>query len=351
MKTNINTLPELQSEVLTGSKNQNINSDIWALINSLEINETTKAEKPPVLFKYKDSELFTAGNFSTIIGKAKSRKSFFITLIASILIENNSTDFETPFDGLRVCYIDTEQSSYHCGLVYERISRLTSKLQSFKLYGLKTLPTAKRLEAFQALASSGQFDVVILDGLRDVVTSINDESEATKIMDIEMQLCEKHKIHIINILHENKNDSNARGHVGTEAVNKSETVLRITKENDVSIVESEYLRSVDFEKFSFRIESGLPVYNGEVEKKRTKKEVIAYVLTNKLNHDHLINFVFDKQGKSPATIDSLIETWFIENLETELKPADSAGIRKKLIENQIIKNIGKGAKSALFALS
>jgi hypothetical protein len=70
-------------------------------------------------------------------------------------------------------------------------------------------------------------------------------------------------IHIVTVLHQNKSDTNARGHIGTECINKAETVLSVTKaetDNNISIVEPQQCRDIEPEIFAFEInEYGLPV--------------------------------------------------------------------------------------------
>lgn len=61
-------------------------------------------------------------------------------------------------------------------------------------------------------------------------------------------------------MHQNKGDNNARGHIGTELVNKAETVLSVTKKNKISTVKPEFCRDIEPEEFSFMInEDELPV--------------------------------------------------------------------------------------------
>ncbi len=63
-------------------------------------------------------------------------------------------------------------------------------------------------------------------------------------------------IHIHTVLHQNKGDENARGHIGTELSNKAETVLQVEKDEnnpDISKVKAAHIRAVDFEPFAFRI--------------------------------------------------------------------------------------------------
>ena len=64
------------------------------------------------------------------------------------------------------------------------------------------------------------------------------------------------QIHIHTILHQNKNDENARGHIGTELNNKAETVMQVEvdkMDRTVSVVEAIHIRDREFEPFAFRI--------------------------------------------------------------------------------------------------
>ena len=59
----------------------------------------------------------------------------------------------------------------------------------------------------------------------------------------------------------NKGDKSARGHIGSEIQNKSETVISVTKDitdKTISNVKHEFARGMDFEDFSFTITGGLP---------------------------------------------------------------------------------------------
>ena len=64
------------------------------------------------------------------------------------------------------------------------------------------------------------------------------------------------QIHIHTILHQNKGDENARGHIGTELNNKAESVIKVEVDKDdksISVVESVLSRDRDFEPFAFCI--------------------------------------------------------------------------------------------------
>ena len=83
-----------------------------------------------------------------------------------------------------------------------------------------------------------------------MVYDINSPGESTRIISKLMQWTDDRQIHIHTILHQNKGDENARGHIGTELNNKAETVLLVEKDkgnSDISHVSAMHIRAMDFE--------------------------------------------------------------------------------------------------------
>ncbi|MBJ2174181.1 AAA family ATPase [Aureibaculum sp. A20] len=258
------------------------------ILKSLLINPNDKLPPPLKAWATIDengdeSVMGTLENFSLIIGKAKSRKSFFIGIAVSASISNKLLlgKFKgcLPDDKNEVLYFDTEQGKYHVQLSLKRICELTGidVPTNLKVYGLRSKSTEERLELIEhCLKENPKVGLVIIDGVRDIVTSINDEAEATKIGNLFLNWTEVHKMHLIAVLHQNKNDSNARGHLGSELVNKAETVLSVNKDSkdkNISIVNAEQCRNKEPEPFAFEIIGGLPqlVANYEMRVKPANK--------------------------------------------------------------------------------
>ena len=85
---------------------------------------------------------------------------------------------------------------------------------------------------------------------------INNSAEATNLVGDLMQWTSEKNIHIQTVLHLNKGDDNARGHIGTELNNKAESVLLIakdTKDADRSVVSPAVIRSKAFAPFAFKL--------------------------------------------------------------------------------------------------
>jgi hypothetical protein len=247
------------------------------MINSLENYKIRPDDDIPppqpcieILSENSSSILGTLGNFSLVIGKAKSKKTFLMSLVVSastkngILYEKMKATF--PLDQNQILYFDTEQGKHHVKKHLDNICKLSDNTnpENLHVYGLRPMSPMERLQKIEsAILTKENLGLVIIDGIKDLVTSINDEEQASMISTKLLKWSGEKNIHIITVLHQNKGDNNARGHLGTELVNKAETVLSITKlsgNSHTSIVESEFCRGKEPEPFAFEINSeGLPV--------------------------------------------------------------------------------------------
>ena len=71
-------------------------------------------------------------------------------------------------------------------------------------------------------------DICIIDGIKDLMTDINDAVQATLIMEKLMALAKELNCCIVCVLHQNKSeqDRNMRGSIGTELTNKAFEVFQ-----------------------------------------------------------------------------------------------------------------------------
>ena len=100
--------------------------------------------------------------------------------------------------------------------------------ECFYSYNLRGLGCETRRELMEVAINSLHPDLVIIDGIKDLVTDINDAIQATQIMEQLMMLAQKNNCCIVNVLHQNKSeaDHNMRGSIGTELTNKAFEVYR-----------------------------------------------------------------------------------------------------------------------------
>ena len=205
-------------------------------------------------------------------------------------------------DKRKVLYFDAEQGKYHVQLALKRICKQINVdvPTDLTVYGLRSLKPSERLEIIEhAIYNTDNLGVVVIDGIKDLVTSINDESEATMIASKLLKWTEERNIHVITVLHQNKSDNNARGHIGTELINKAETVLSITKnesDENISVVEAQQCRNKEPRPFAFEInEDGMPIIAENYEiRTETKKNRFDITELEDFKKYQLLTDVFSK---------------------------------------------------------
>ena len=278
----------------------------------------------------------TLSNFSLIIGKAKAKKSFLISMaVATALTEDilhGQLKSVLPKEQNEVIYFDTEQGKYHVQKAVKRICKQINVDEPTNLstFHLRSLNPAERLEFIESeIYRNDKIGFVVIDGIKDLIKSINDESEATMIASKLLKWTEERNIHIVTVLHQNKGDNNARGHIGTELINKAETVLSVTViENDkeVSIVEPLQCRNKEPDSFAFSIdENGIPfILNGyEPPIKKITNSFSVTELEDNIKYKLLIEvFSHEKEYKYGALV-------------SQLKIAYKNQLKKDLGENRI----------------
>ena len=248
-----------------------MSDSLASMMEEATISVSNTYTQSPEVLKIGDSVIGTLGNFSASIGKAKSKKTFNVSaIVASALSEGRVLHYRSEFPSDKRCilYIDTEQGRHHCQKVLNRILRLANlpaniDPENLKLLALRKYSPEERLAIVEyALDTIPNIGLVIIDGIRDFVYDINSPSEATRIISKLMQWTDDRQIHIHTILHQNKNDEHARGHIGTELNNKAEAIMQIEvdkEDKSISIVEAVHIRDKEFEPFAFEInEDALP---------------------------------------------------------------------------------------------
>lgn len=222
------------------------------LINESLVPQGVEIPKPELIFGLGDIPIFTKKSLSVLKGPAKVGKTTVTAWLTAQVIR----------DDINVLWIDTEQGMYYASRTQHWVLRIAGleKCSFLNMYDLKIHNPVKRIEIIESLIKREIFDMIILDGIRDLVFDINSPEEATNITGNLMRWADVHDCHILSIIHQNKGSEHARGHLGTELINKSETVIKVIKGDDgVVMCEPEFTRGMPFEMFGFdRDAYGIP---------------------------------------------------------------------------------------------
>lgn len=243
------------------------------LVAECQIDLSKEITEPLPLLSIGEGVLFSEGNISTIGGAAKSCKTFLVCLLTACMLDHNMQ--------ARVLVVDTEMARHSTLKTARRIHRLAGwdpRLNNnrLKVFSLREYSAAERTAIFTQIVEKWQPSLVFLDGVRDLVRDFNSADESSETVNLLMRLTTLHNCHICSVLHENKVGGQLRGHLGTEIVNKSETVLGISRSGGVSTVRPLFTRNRPFDEFHFLInDKGLPEMCGKNDVK-TKTDSVLY---------------------------------------------------------------------------
>lgn len=250
-------------------------------LDTLYVDITSDQEKERPILKQGDITIFSRDAMSLVTGKAKSRKTFFLSSIVAALVKDIETMSFKRCCPNKVLWIDTEQSIYHFQKAITRAYKianicLTKNSEDIIPLSFSVLSTEERIQKLKEAVSEFHPDFIIIDGIRDFVLDINDVKEASKLKDLLMWIHHQYDCHICAVLHQNKGDSNARGHLGTELTNKSETVFSLESIANTTKVIPACCRNMAFEQFSFEIddETELPLLCPESRRPTRDKKLI-----------------------------------------------------------------------------
>lgn len=231
----------LREKEVTTNQEEKIKS-LWE-----KLAVTVKPERPETLIKLGEADVCTVGNVSLLIGKKKSRKSLLTVHLLSIFLKNRNNV------GDEIVIFDTEQEEFDVWQTRDRLYRMTN--QYVPVFCLRGLSPKERRDFIEQTVTywPTKLRIGVIDGIRDCMSNINDPDETTEVMSWLMRMNVETKIHFINILHQNKTDNNARGHIGTELLNKAEVTIEVLYDDQTthSIVKCESSRRKPFDNFAF----------------------------------------------------------------------------------------------------
>jgi hypothetical protein len=268
--------------------------EIESILLSSRIDTKRVIERPPTILSVKEKNgsqyvhkrLFTLGNFSCIIGKAKAKKTFFLIKAVSVVlskVEDDRLYSETPQGRQMVIYFDTEQGEYDSTNCMRKIETLAGGDANFRGYNLRQYEPKQRCEIIEHSLKlwGNEVCLLVIDGIADLANGINDEDEATRVTTYLLRLTKQYNCHIITVIHQNKNDNFATGHLGSAIMKKAEIIVSASKstiDKRISDIKNEMSRGADFDPFSIWInDEGLPEIIDYTEPKKSKKKSNPFV--------------------------------------------------------------------------
>ena len=237
---------------------------------------TSRKVLPPMefLFSLFGEPCFPRRELVAFTGRAKSGKTFVMSMLMVCCVVRELLTFKhnppnsqlsivnSQLEPYRVLWYDTEQSDNSTqDILVNRIMPLFHRIMGpdepfpehmFDIFNVRNIDRANREAYFLAAIEHYRPDLVILDGIRDLVGDINDGTVAQDMMEKLMKTAQQHNCCIVCVLHQNKSGDSRdpRGWLGTELLNKAYDVFATEKLMPQRIFKLEqlYTRKYDIEQ-------------------------------------------------------------------------------------------------------
>jgi hypothetical protein len=203
----------------------------------------------PILWQ-NENPVFFPKTINVIQGKAGVHKSRLAETICASLLKtpesnrdllNFKTNILTRY---AVCYVDTERN------LSDQLPYSLQQIQLKAGYTIQDNPYGFDYISLLEFAREERFDMlniylehirkqfpmhlfIVLDVITDCVFNFNDTKDSMKLIDMMNQSINRYDVTFLCLIHENPGSTDkARGHLGTEILNKASTVLQIGFEKD-----------------------------------------------------------------------------------------------------------------------
>lgn len=209
-----------------------------------------------------ETPIATYGNFSFIQAPPKSYKSYFVSLLASVYLASGNkwcgSDFKSYKGDRRLLHFDTEQGAWHCQRTSRRIAEMSETSDKYESYALRTISYKDRMKFIDYKMWERDEDdigLVIIDGLADLVSDVNDIEQSNECVQKLMEWSAKRNCHIITVIHSNWGSDKPTGHLGSFCEKKAETQIALERNEDTNIINVKCKRSrnFSFKPFDFKI--------------------------------------------------------------------------------------------------
>lgn len=198
----------------------------------------------PAILTLADTKILSPGNLCLIIAGNGTGKSAISEVVCTAVInpEADTFNFKVNSTGL-VFYVDTERSKGdHARSWLRTMNRASIKTgtipENLRFELISTLPNVEaRREYLSKIVELPNLSILLLDGLGDFVPDVNDAETSNSFLFWLLSEAKQKNFGIFATIHPNPNDKEkkGRGHLGSEAMRRAESVLSIARDHETEI--------------------------------------------------------------------------------------------------------------------
>ena len=229
--------------------------------------------EPSYLIKSGGVGTIPRGDIIAVKAKSKHGKTFLCSIFAAVAMGAEWGSLNAVENDCKVMFVDTEQHEKNVARVARRIHAMAGidiHKNSGRLlcYALRKMEMNKRWQFISDRITEERPDLVIIDGIADLIADFNNITESQEIIGKLMATSAEFNLSIIFVLHTNKSkeDNNMKGHLGTMAVQKCSDVFEVVKNVATFNVSVSECRNIPIPEFSFILDNDGVPHPSTVEK-------------------------------------------------------------------------------------
>lgn len=197
----------------------------------LLIENVPDEDEPPALFNIYGVEVIPENAVSIIAAQKKSGKTNFAGLLmaASICPDGHVLGgaVRSNLGKLKILFCDTEQPLKDARRTLRRMMKTAGyeyneqwRAHQVTAISVKNLSETERQDAIEAAIQTVQPQLVFVDGIADLLPSVNDEQAAKDVMNWMDEVSNKYECAVVGMLHLNFGSAKIGGWAGTMAAKK-----------------------------------------------------------------------------------------------------------------------------------
>ena len=239
------------------------------LIKDYVIDDNIDYPDPEYLIEIGGVPTMPKGNLVALSAKWKNGKTFFCDILSAIFLGSDQfANCRSRQTEGRVLFFDTEQAKSDTARIRKTIKAMTpmERHGDFRVVCLREAAidtdvdqSAKvsRFDIIQRAIIQERPDLVIIDGIADLIYNYNDVIESQSIVNELAAIANRHNCCIVVVMHQNKGqkDKNMKGHLGTMLFQKCSDVFNVEKCGSVFVASHAVSRHRNCEDICFKLDA------------------------------------------------------------------------------------------------
>ena len=280
---------------------------------------------PEYLLSINGVGMFARKSLTCITGRAGQGKSQSLIPIAAAALAGRELLGVTPLRPVKhVLWIDTEQEPWSISDKANRLLRLMGMHDFSPTPSRLTMLTTRqassnleRLEVTKDAIDDLAPDIVMLDGITDMVQYLEDPNEAQQLVADWLKMIDERGITLFVVIHQNEGSESAklRAFVGSELMRKASNILQVSVKAGCFEVEQTKSRGVPMPIYRFRIDVQGNLTQSMAENPQTEEgrladimgKVIARRSGNFDSKKQIYTYIVAHTGESEAKAKKLYE--------------------------------------------